>query len=230
MNLFSARKLKQFGGQRGWAAVVFEDAQLAMDAGSTGSRRQCAGAPGIHRPLATEKGAEPSQQCGRRRRSCAANSIARAPRGDGSPLRRRTFQTLQVPTAEKGELKQMLDLQLDNLTPLPAEEVVYDLRRSRSPRADRVLVAVARRDRVNAQVEALELAAAAEVVKVDALAVFRRIAETRPAAAHRELNMLVTFDVTPRQHHHPSLRATSSASARSCWRRALAPTTDGQSA
>ncbi len=84
-------------------------------------------------------------------------------------------QTLQLPTAEATELKQMLELQLDQLTPLPPEEVVYDfepldVREGQT----QVLVAMARKSAVNDRVTALEEAGlTTEVVTVDMLAVFR---------------------------------------------------------
>jgi type IV pilus assembly protein PilM len=91
-------------------------------------------------------------------------------------------QTLRLPTSQASELKQMIALQIDSLTPLPMEEVVYSFEPLETTGTEtRVLVAVARKAAVNERVAALEAAGLPpEVVSVDALAIFR-------ALLHREL-------------------------------------------
>ncbi|MCG3149248.1 MAG: hypothetical protein PCFJNLEI_02708 [Verrucomicrobiae bacterium] len=102
-------------------------------------------------------------------------------------------QTLRLPTTEAGELQQMLDLQIDNLTPLPLEEVVYSFEPLDATATEtRVLVAVARKAAVNERVAALEAAGwPAEVVGVDALAVFRHLLRQKALPADAQLNTLV---------------------------------------
>src|SRR5439155_911733 len=53
-------------------------------------------------------------------------------------------QSLRLPTTQDDELKQMLELQIDNLTPLPLDEVVYSFEPIERTETDtKVLVAVA---------------------------------------------------------------------------------------
>jgi type II secretory pathway component PulL len=106
-------------------------------------------------------------------------------------------QIQQFPTADPAELRQMLDLQLDNLTPLPAEEVVYSFEAlGTADGQTRVLVAIARKDAVNQRVAPLEAAGLpVAVVTVDALAVFRALVERQALPADDRQNVAVI--VTP---------------------------------
>jgi type II secretory pathway component PulL len=106
--------------------------------------------------------------------------------------------TLTLPTTEPGELKQMLDLQIDNLTPLPLEEVVYSFQPLEVVNGQtRVLVAIARKDAVNERVEALETAGLQpECVTVDALAVLRTLVEKGIVPRDNKLNTLVLLTAT----------------------------------
>ncbi|MEI6085652.1 MAG: pilus assembly protein PilM [Verrucomicrobiota bacterium] len=107
-------------------------------------------------------------------------------------------QTLRLPTIEAGELKQMLDLQIDNLTPLPLEEVVYSFEPlDATANETRVLVAVARKSAVNERIAALEAAGwPAEIVGIDALAVFRQLSRQGVLPADAKLNTLVLVGLT----------------------------------
>jgi hypothetical protein len=102
-------------------------------------------------------------------------------------------ETLQLPTTDPSELQQMLDLQIDNLSPLPTEEIVYgfeplDVADGQS----RVLVAIARKAAVNERVAALEAAGLpAEIVTVDALAMFRALCQRQLAPVDDKLNVVV---------------------------------------
>src|SRR5208283_4306414 len=91
------------------------------------------------------------------------------------------------------ELKQMLDLQIDNITPLPLEEVVYSFEPLDVVDGQtRVLVAIARKTTVNERVEALETAGLqAEIVSVDALAMFRALGKRSLLATDDNRNVLV---------------------------------------
>ena len=104
-------------------------------------------------------------------------------------------QTLRLPATDPCELKQMLDLQIDNITPLPIEEVVYSFEPLDTVDGQtRVLVAIARKATVNERVEALEAAGLpAEIVSVDALAMFRALCKRKLLPADDKLNVLVIF-------------------------------------
>ena len=101
-------------------------------------------------------------------------------------------ETLQLPTTDPSELQQMLDLQIDNLSPLPTEEIVYgfeplDVADGRS----RVLVAIARKAAVNERIAALEAAGLpAEIVTVDALAMFRALCQRQLVPLDDKLNVV----------------------------------------
>jgi Tfp pilus assembly PilM family ATPase len=107
-------------------------------------------------------------------------------------------QTLKLPSIEASELKQMLDLQIDNLTPLPIEEVVYSFEPLEVVESQtRVLVAIARKDAVNERVAALEAAGVQpEVVSVDALAVFRVMIQKKSLPQDDKLYSLVVVTRT----------------------------------
>lgn len=102
-------------------------------------------------------------------------------------------QTLRLPTTDAGELQQMLDLQIDNLTPLPVEEVVYGFEALEQVGTEtRVLVAVARKATVNERVAALEdIGWPAEVVGVDALAMYREMSRRGAVDSSARLHALI---------------------------------------
>ncbi len=85
--------------------------------------------------------------------------------------------TLTLPATDTDELRQMLSLKLEELSPLPAEETVWSfLPLERMDKETRVLLVIASKKAVDGPVTALEAAGiSAEVVGVDALAVFRQL-------------------------------------------------------
>ena len=109
--------------------------------------------------------------------------------------------TLRLPTTQPAELRQMLELQLDNLTPLPLEDVVYAFEPLETLETEtRVLVAVARKAAVNERVAALETAGLpATVVAVDALAVFHAYLKRGLLPRDEKLNTFV--QLTPAVAH-----------------------------
>ena len=102
-------------------------------------------------------------------------------------------EILRLPATEPAELKQMLDLQIDNITPLPLEEVVYSFEPlAAADGQTRVLVVIARKAKVNERMEALESAGLQpEMVTVDALAMFRALGGRNLLAQDDRLNVLV---------------------------------------
>lgn len=104
--------------------------------------------------------------------------------------------TMQLPTTNPAELKQMLDLQLDQLTPLPPEEVVYDFEALEVHDGHtRVLVALARRSAVDERVTALENAGyTTEVVGVAPLAILRELVTRTVLPRDDRLGLLVSLE------------------------------------
>lgn len=192
--------LKRLGGQRGWAAIAFGDSALALTLARPAPNGDLQVVAESATPWPTGEGAgEPKQLWQtaalelRQKVDPAEHRVVMAVRCEDV-----LFQTLQLPTTAPGELKQMLDLQIDSLTPLPTEEVVFDFEPLEvTENQTRVLVAVARKDAVNARVEALEnVGLPPEVVKVDALAVFRAMLQRQLLPHDDKLNLLVALTPT----------------------------------
>jgi hypothetical protein len=103
------------------------------------------------------------------------------------------FQTLDLPSENAAELRQMLELQIDTITPLPVEEVVYDfMPLAKHDGQTRVLVAVARKDAINERVSALESAGLPpESVTVDAVAVFHALSARGQLPGDTKFNLLL---------------------------------------
>jgi hypothetical protein len=106
------------------------------------------------------------------------------------------FQTLEFPTVDNAEMRQMLNLQIDSITPLPLEDVVCDfIPLERRGDNTRVLVAVARKDAVNQRVAALEEAGLPpESVTVDGLAIFRTLMQRGLLPGDDKFNLLVLLN------------------------------------
>jgi len=188
------RKLGALRHSRGWAAIAFGPSGLEL----TTARSEGAGVSVLQQssasavpPAGTADAAPQWQQ--------AAQSL----RQQFDPREHRVVtsvscenvlcQILRLPATEPAELKQMLDLQIDSITPLPLEEVVYSFEAlAAADGQTRVLVAIARKAEVNERVEALESAGLPpEVVSVDALAMFRALARRNQLAQDDRLNVLV---------------------------------------
>jgi len=103
--------------------------------------------------------------------------------------------TLQLPTTQPAELQQMLDLQMDQLTPLPLEEVVYDFEPlGTADGRTRVLVAIARKSAVNERVAALEaVGLPPQRVSVDVVALWRTLRSRQLLPADDKLNVFVRW-------------------------------------
>jgi type II secretory pathway component PulL len=179
------------GKARGWASVVFDEAGLrAVTAKASGTDWSVAAE--TSEPLAP--GGEGVDVFGvtaqtlRQRLDLHENHIVTAI-GCEDVL----CQTLRLPTTDATELQQMLDLQIDNLTPLPIEEVVYSFESLEQVGAEtRVLVAVARKSTVNDRVAALEnVGWQPEIVGVDALAIYRELLQRGALAAEAGLHTLI---------------------------------------
>ena len=104
-------------------------------------------------------------------------------------------QTLRLPTTDAGELQQMLDLQIDSLTPLPVEEIVYSFESLETTATDtRIRLAVARKATVNERDAALE--AVGWPPSMDPLAIFRELLRQGALPADDRLNTLVLVGST----------------------------------
>jgi Tfp pilus assembly PilM family ATPase/Tfp pilus assembly protein PilN len=87
-----------------------------------------------------------------------------------------------LPTATDAELRPMLEMQLENLSPLPVEQVVfsYEIVRKAEKQSD-LLVAIARRDAVVGRLELLRQAGfAVEKLDLDALALLDFLGHEKP--------------------------------------------------
>ncbi len=188
------RKLTHIGHARGWAAVAFGASSLELttarvDGGDLQILQQTSVSAA---PPADAQDAPPQWQA-------AAQSL----RQQFDPREHHIVtsvscedvlcQTLRLPATEPGELKQMLDLQIDSVTPLPLEEVVYSFEPLESAEGQtRVLVVIASKAAVNERVAALEAAGVQpEIVSVDALAVFRALSRRQALPTDDRLNVLV---------------------------------------
>jgi Tfp pilus assembly protein PilN len=168
MNLrFGTNKI---GGPRGWAAVLPNGAtaEVAVVVGTTGVARH------LRLPLPEVRTqVNPGEQ-----------QIVTAIGGEQV-----TLQVVALPATDPRELRQMLELQLDTLSPLPTEELVYSYESlAQTATGTRLLVGLARKGAVNERVAALEeQGLPATVVGVDMLAVFRK----RHQPADGRLHVLV---------------------------------------
>lgn len=192
---FSLRKVPGLGTARGWAAIAFGESRLDLATGRAAGDHVDI----VHQTSATvpaENGTDPTT-----RWQSAADSL----RGSFDPSEHHIVtavssedvlcQTLRLPTADNNELKQMLDLQIDSLTPLQLEDVVYSFEPLEiADNQTRVFVAVARKDAVNERVAALENAGMpAELVSVDMLAMFRGLTRRNLLPRDGNLNALVVL-------------------------------------
>lgn len=102
-------------------------------------------------------------------------------------------QTLSLPTTETSELETMLELKLDGLAPLPAEEVTCGfLPLEKTENATRLLLVAAPKALVNERVGALDAAGVtAETVTVDVLAVFQWLVRRQQLPTDDKLHALL---------------------------------------
>jgi type II secretory pathway component PulL len=188
------RKLARLGQARGWAAVAFGTASLDLTT---------ARAEGAEVNVVQESSASATVPDGTLDTGPHWQAAAQSLRKQFDPREHRVVtsvscedvlcQILRLPATESGELKQMLDLQIDNITPLPLEDVVYSFEALDSAEGQtRVLVAIARKATINQRVEALETAGLQpEIVSVDALAMFRALSKRSLLPGDGKLNVLV---------------------------------------
>ncbi len=188
------RKLSGLGHARGWAAVAFGPSSLELTT---------ARAEGSEVNVLQQSSVSAQAPAGTPDAPPQWQDAAQSLRQQFDPREHRVItsvscedvlcQILRLPATEHAELKQMLDLQIDNITPLPLEEVVYSFEPlAAADGQTRVLVAIARKAKVNERVEALESAGLQpEMVSVDALAMFRALARRNLLATDDRLNVLV---------------------------------------
>jgi type IV pilus assembly protein PilM len=193
------RKLTGLGHARDWAAVAFGASSLELTIART---------EGTGVNVLQESSASAEPPAGMQDAPPQWQSAAQSLRQRFDPREHRVVtavgcedvicQILRLPATDPAELKQMLDLQIDNITPLPLEEVVYSFEPlEASDGQTQVLVAIARKAKVNERVEALEAAGLQpEIVSVDALAVFHALARRNLLAQDDRLNVLVILGLT----------------------------------
>lgn len=195
--LLNARRLSPMRGPKAWVGIFFGDTSLDMAVTHPGAV-----------PPAVAREATASLPANEQERQTRWQTAAQTLRAQIDPREHRVVtaigcedvlcQTLKLPSTESGELKQMLDLQIDNLTPLPLEEVVYSFEPLEVVDSQtRVLVAIARKDAVNERIAALEAAGVRpEVVSVDALAVFRVMMQRKTLPEDDKLYALILLTRT----------------------------------
>jgi hypothetical protein len=190
--MISLRKPK-IGKASRWAAVVFGDTALEMSAASSAGAEAQIGRQ-TSAPLPTEPGLETKARWEIAVRQLRTELDPREHRIVTAVGAENVFcQTIRLPTTDTGELKQMLDLQIDNLTPLPVDEVVYSFEPIEVTGTEtHLLVAVARKSTVNERVAALEeVGLQPEAVAVDALAVFREMMRQAVLPSDERLNAFI---------------------------------------
>ena len=182
------------GKAHGWAAIVFDEAGIAITTARPAGQEFSVvlettepHAPPIAGQSVTAR-YQATAQTIRQRVDLGETQIVTAISGDDV-----LCQTLRLPTIDAGELRQMLDLQIDNLTPLPVEEIVYSyLPLETTATETRILLAVARKAVVNERVAALEAVGwPPMVVSVDVLATFRALLRQGAIPADDRRNTLV---------------------------------------
>jgi hypothetical protein len=199
ISLLKQKKITQFHGHRGWAAIFFGESSLDLTtARSTGGdivvgdQSSAAFPPAEGTPDAKSRWQTAVQDL-RQKLNPHEHRIVTAIRGEDA-----LCQTLRLPTTQVEELRQMLDLQIDNFTPLPVEEVVYSFEPLEITNNETlVLVAVAPKAVINQRVEVLETAGfPPEVVAVDVLAVFRSFLRNELLPLDENLNTFVQIGST----------------------------------
>jgi len=191
------KKMTRLPGPRAWAGIWFDEHRLEMvtariSAGVVNVVEQTSAEPPteFEGVLSQETWSQLAQRLSQRIDPSEHRVVTAIPCEDV------WWRVLHLPAASPEELEQMLMLQIDNLTPLPLEEVVYsfeplDIVDDKT----RLLVAIARKDAVNARVEALEAAGLQpEIVTVDAFAIFRMLVKRQLLESNENLNVLVVVN------------------------------------
>ncbi len=202
ISFLKPRNIRQMG-HRGWAAVFFGESAVEL----TTSRSTAGNDVGVQNQASAPLGAVGGSMDAKSRWQAAVQGL----RGRIHPNEHRIVtaigcedvlcQTLLLPTTQSSELQQMLELQIDNLTPLPLEEAVYSFEPlGKTENETRVLVAIARKAAVNERVAVLEESGLPpEVVGIDALAVFHSFVRGNLVPLDGKLNALV--QVSPAAVH-----------------------------
>ena len=199
ISFFKPQRIAPRRAHRNWAAIFFGETSLELATAKTVAGRVNVEHLAAANTVPTDENADPK---------AALDSAVESLRRQVDPREHHIVtavgcedvlcQSLRLPTTQDDELKQMLELQIDNLTPLPLDEVVYSFEPIEKTETDtKVLVVVARKAAVNERVAALEAAGLeAEVVAVDALAVFRALVRRNVLPGDERLNVFVLFSPT----------------------------------
>ncbi|HTS16733.1 MAG TPA: pilus assembly protein PilM [Verrucomicrobiae bacterium] len=195
----SARKLTHIGHAREWAAVTFGSSRLDLTSVRTEGAQVTVVQEASANATPPEAATDTPPQWHYAAQSLGQQFDAREHKVVTAVACEDVLcQIVRLPATDPAELKQMLDLQIDNITPMPLEEVVYGFEPLESADGQtRVLVAIARKATVNERVGALEAAGLQpEVVSVDTLAMFRALGQRKLLSADDRQNLLVILGVT----------------------------------
>jgi type II secretory pathway component PulL len=194
MSLFRPRKIAKLRGHGGWASVFFGESALE----STTVRGAGHDVSAVDETAASLPASDATGDVKSRWQSAAQELRRKFKTHDyrfvtavcGEDV---LFHTLRLPSTQIEELKQMVDLQIDNLTPLPLEDVVYGFEPLEEGNGETtVLVAVAPKAVVNERVEVLEKAGLPpEVVGIETLALFRNCVRKQMLPTDEKLNAFV---------------------------------------
>jgi hypothetical protein len=199
ISLLKPQKMTPMRAHRNWAAIFFGESWLELATAKTVAGQVNVEHLGSADGTPTDEGVDPKTTMDAAMQSLRQQVDPREYHIVTAVGCEDVFcQSLRLPTTQDDELRQMLDLQIDSLTPLPLDEVVYSFQLIEKTATDtKVLVAVARKAAVNERVAALEAAGLeAEVVAVDALAVFRALVRRDVLPRDDRLNAFVLFSAT----------------------------------
>jgi len=127
---------------------------------------------------------------------------------------------LTLPATDPGELEQMVRLQMDELSPWPPEETVFGfLPLERNGASTRVLLALAPKSVSDERVAALD----AEMVSVDAVAMFRALARRNLLPADAQIHFFFVLEsdgatlIAHRRGHPLVVRSLMTRDAEALW-------------
>ena len=169
-----------------FSTAGLEMAEVVRDGGAQLRVLRCASFPSAPRPGADKGEAAPAaagvpspiEQLKSFRTSRGANLASVAAGLSSTDV---LCRLISLPSIKDAELRPMLELQLENLSPLPPEQVVFGFEvLHKTETQSELLVAIARRDKVVERLDQLrEAGFAADVLDLDALALLEWLRQQR---------------------------------------------------